>query len=127
MKRVTILASILMLLACGGCGGDSPDKVANDSIGVMEEMATILEGVKDEASAKKANDKLRALGDKMKEIKARQDKLAMTAQQKAEMQKKHEDKMRPVLERVIKEGMRISFDPNLKPALDGLEASMQGL
>lgn len=125
MKQMVLLASVLMLLVCSGCG-DSPDKVAEDGISVMDEMATVMESVKDEASAKKANAKLRALTDKMKDIKARQEKLSITTEQKIELQKKHEEKMGAVVERLMREGMRISVDPKLKSALDGLDPSGPG-
>jgi hypothetical protein len=125
MKQALALMSVLFLLTCTGCGGDSADKVADDTVSIMNEMATVMESVKDEASAKAANAKLRDLGERMKALKARQDKLALTPEQKIEMEKKYKDKLEPVLQKLLGEAMRISFDPKLKPAMDGLEDVMK--
>lgn len=125
MKRILSIATILMLIVCSGCGGDTPDKVANDTVTVMEDVVAVMEGVKDEASAKAAAGKFRALGDKIKEIQARQDKLGLTASQKAELKKKHEAKMDAVMTKLLNEGMRISSNPKLAPAMEGLEAAMK--
>src|SRR5687768_8537380 len=118
MKSIISFATILMLLVCTGCGGDSADKVANDTVSVMEQVVAVMEGVKDEASAKAANDKLKALGEKVKDIQARQEKLNLTPQQKAEIKKEHEVKMDAIMTKLIQEGMRISSDPKLRPAMD---------
>ena len=125
MKRTLAFVSVLMLLVCSGCGGDTPQKVADDSIDVMKEMTSILEGVKDEASAAKAHDKLQALGGKFKALKARQDKLQMSADDRKKLEIEYRPKMEPVMQKLMSESMRIAMDPKLAPAIKGLNDVMK--
>jgi hypothetical protein len=124
MTRALATMSVLMLLLCSGCGGDTPQKVADDSIDVMKEMTSILEGVKDEASAAKAHDKLQALGDKFKALRARQDKLQMSPEEKQKLEAEYRPKMEPVMQKLMSESMRVAMDPKLAPAIKGLDNVM---
>lgn len=125
MKRLLAITSVLMLLVCSGCGGDTPQRVADDTIDVMKETTAILEGVKDEASANKAHDKLQAIGDRFKSIKERQDKLKISTDDKMKLEAEYRPKMEPVMQKLMAESMRIAMDPKLSPALKGLDNVMK--
>jgi cytochrome c556 len=66
------LAAPFLFASCG----DSPEKVTEDMISVMNRMGDTLEGIKDKATAEAAKDKLKSLGDEMSAIKARMEKVA---------------------------------------------------
>jgi hypothetical protein len=125
MKRLLAMTSVLMLLVVSGCGGDTPQRVADDTIDVMKEATSILEGVKDEASASKAQDKLQALGDKFKALKTRQDNLKLSTEEKVKLEAEYRTKMEPVMQKLMAESMRIAMDPKLSPALKGMDQMMK--
>ena len=76
MRRCILCASgIVIAVSLAGCGGSPEDATAKESIAVMNEMAGIFESIKDPASAKEAEGKLKALSErgqaldkKMKEL-----------------------------------------------------------
>jgi hypothetical protein len=91
----------------------------------MKEATSILEGVKDEASASKAQDKLQALGDKFKALKTRQDNLKLSTEEKVKLEAEYRTKMEPVMQKLMAESMRIAMDPKLSPALKGMDQMMK--
>src|SRR5678815_1392251 len=57
MKRPFTITAVVMFLVCAGCG-DSHEKLAGESVSTMKEMVSVLDSIKDEASAKAAKPKL---------------------------------------------------------------------
>ena len=66
-RIMTITTAALLCVSCGG-GIDSYEDAIDAQAEVMEEMIGVLEGVDDEASAKKASGKIEELGTRLGEI-----------------------------------------------------------
>jgi len=63
MRTIRLLPVVLAICAgCGGGGVGSHDEAADETLKAMERFATILEGIRDKASADAATPKLEALG-----------------------------------------------------------------
>ncbi len=63
----SMLMIVLIATALTGCGGETAEDVAKDMAANMKEMAAILNGVTDEASAKAAVPKIDAVRAKMRD------------------------------------------------------------
>ena len=57
-------AAALLALWVAGCGGGQREKLAGETVATMEELNTVLDGVKDEPSAKAAAPKVNELVDR---------------------------------------------------------------
>jgi len=69
MKKITsriILLAAVVLVGCGG--GDTPQSLSKEMMGNFNIMASILEGIDDEASAKAAVPKIDAVRASMRDI-----------------------------------------------------------
>jgi hypothetical protein len=64
MKKLGVLTLALVLSGVVGCGGSS---AAKDQVAAVNEMASILEGIKDDKSADEALPKLEKAADKARE------------------------------------------------------------
>ncbi len=60
MKAALLLACLAALLLAG-CGGDTYDSVVGKKVSILEDIATLLEGVENEADAVEAAPRLEAL------------------------------------------------------------------
>lgn len=120
MKYQEVLG-ILVLGICSGCG-DTRDKVAADGVAVMKELVTTLESVKDGASAKAAKSKLASLGEKMKAIQKRQEKLpAITKEEQDALGAKHGKEMMELQEKLMQTFLRVGLDPAIQAELKDLD------
>jgi hypothetical protein len=123
MRKVASFVLILTALALTGCG-DSHDAVMSDMVASMEKFNSILDGVKDEASAKAAKSKLEALTKEMKVLTERSKKLPKaTAEELKSMQDKHEKEFVAVSGKIQKNMFRIATNPTAMSALgDAMDA-----
>jgi hypothetical protein len=122
MKYTFLAAAMLLSLALAGCG-DSYDSIADDTMGIMEDMIDILAGIESKEDAEKAVPRMEALAEKMQAIAKRAEELGQPTEQEAEdvseaMQKKMED----VMGRYMQEMMRVSQIPE---AMEYLEGAME--
>ena len=127
MQRSLAFGVLLLLVVCPGCG-DSHEKLAAENLSVMKEMNSILDGVKDEATATSAKSKLKSLAEKMNDINLRESKL--TAPTEAEMntlQTKYGKEMEDVARKFQSNMMRIMFDPKINAVLKDLDETMSKL
>lgn len=69
----TLLMSAVVLCA-SGCG-DSHEAITRDMLTTQKELGTILEGVKDEASAQAAVPRVKAIADRLQALKKRSNTL----------------------------------------------------
>jgi hypothetical protein len=70
MRKVAFMIAMLAvtgLASCSGRGGDTAESVSKEIIANMKEMAMILTGITDEASAKAAVPKIEAVRAKMRD------------------------------------------------------------
>ena len=93
--------AVTMPFALVSCG-DSPEKVTEDMISLMNKMGDTLGTITDKASAEAAKDKLKSLGDEMKALKARMDKVGKPT---GDAEKKLEEKYKTELEAAMKKMM----------------------
>lgn len=113
MRTMFSMVMVAALLVLGGCG-DTHESVVKDTLSTMEEVVKVLEGVKDEASAKTAATKLEALGEEMKKMKEVHDKLGKPdAETEKKLKEKYEKRLSEVSQKLMQEMMRIATNPAL--------------
>src|SRR2546423_15252003 len=61
---VTVAAASLLALWLAGCGPGEREKLAGETVATMEELNKVLDGVKDEPTAKAAAPKVKELVDR---------------------------------------------------------------
>lgn len=109
MKRVTVLAGLLALVfVVGGCG-DKHESAMKEMLGNFEDMNSVLDGVKDEASLKAAKPELEEISERMKALGERMKKIgkAPKARQEA-LKSKYEERMKKVTGDLMKNMMRLA-------------------
>jgi hypothetical protein len=128
MKMRMKWAAALMLLiglSLTGCK-DSQEAIAEDAIDAMKEMTAVLETVKDEASAKVAQPKLKKLGEQMQALQARSKKQPqLTAAEQQALKQKYEKPMQEAVLPFAKELMRVTLNPQLHAATKDVRMSSQ--
>ena len=112
MRRTVFLSACLALVAA--CGGDPIE----ESMDIMEDMASVLEDIKDESSAKAAKPKLEKLAERMKAVQEEMNEDEMPPEERMEKLKEYGERMEKVQKRLMKEMFRIASDPKLSAALD---------
>ena len=96
----------LGLMLCAGCG-DSPDSVMQDYLSCAKEMGTVMQSVKDEASAQAAAPKLKALGARMQDIEKRQKALNLSKEEETALQAKYKPQMEEIAKGLVPDMMRV--------------------
>lgn len=118
MWRVTaVIASALLISACGGGGIDSYEEATEAYADVMKEMMNVLEDVTDESSAEKAAGKIENLGNRLAEITKQVEDLPQPSA--AEMQKiaeKQIGEMQAFQQDAVVQMMKIAQYPVLQDA-----------
>jgi vancomycin resistance protein YoaR len=124
MKRSA--CALLTVAVLAGCGGDSHESLAADSVATMKELIATLETVKDAASAKAAKPKLTAVVQKMQKIQERQTKLGVPsdADLKA-MESTLGKEIEGLQQKMVTAMMRIQFDPAIQAELGDID--MKGM
>lgn len=126
MKRLVSFLVISMLAVLPGCGGDSHESLAGESMTVMKDLIATLDGIKDEASAKAAKPKLVSLTEKMQKINERQAKLpAMSEADVKAMESKYAKEMEELQPKMVAAMMRLQFDPAIQKELSDID--MKGM
>lgn len=115
MSRSSILAlTLATVLGLTSCGGETHEALAGESISLMEDFSGSLAKIDDKASAEKQAGELERLVSKMQDVRARMEKLgAPSEQDEAELSKKLEEGMGTAMQKMSKELMRISSDPEI--------------
>ena len=100
--------ALTMPFALVSCG-DSPEKVTEDMIGIMNKLGDTLGTITDKASAEAAKDKLKSLGDEMKAIKARMDKIGKpTGDAEKKLEEKYKTQMEAAMKKMMGATMKIA-------------------
>ena len=121
MRKVTLAGLALALVfTVSGCG-DSPESITKDMIKAMNEMADVLESIKDKDSAEKAKPKLEALSKKMKDLKERADKLKVDDKKKKELEEKYKDEVAKAGMRLFGALAKVGSNPDAAAALKSLD------
>jgi hypothetical protein len=83
MKQTLILTGALGLFLTVGCGGNSGDALMKERIAAVNEMSDVLGTIKDPASAKEAEPKVKKIKDRLADIDQRWAKLSKSEQEEA--------------------------------------------
>lgn len=110
----SVIAFFFMALVFTSCSPDTKEKVAEDAFSAMEEVMTVLEGVKDKATAEAASPKLKKLVDKVEGIKARQKALSITDEDFKKEMEKQKDRMGKLMGKMLPTLMKISADKEVE-------------
>lgn len=121
MKKTLALAAFGAALLCFGCGGDTPESVADDSIDLFTEMTDIMTTITDEATAKEAAPKIEALAAEFKVLMEKGEALGEPSE---DVKKKLEEKMSAAMDKFLKEMMRVF---QIEGAKEQLEKAMEGM
>jgi hypothetical protein len=117
---------VLALALCAGCGGDSREDLAGESVDILKELVTTLDGVKDEASANSAKPKLEKLVKEMNDLNERQEKLGMpTEEEFKEIEQKYGKQMEELQQKFAGNVLRIAFDPKIQAVLNDIDLKMK--
>ena len=99
MKQVAVLMGLLALVVVmSGCGGDKDEQATREMIDCMRDMNSVLEGVKDKASAEAAKPK-------MEKIAKRMEALGKRAKEMGDPPKEREDELKKKYDKEMKEVM----------------------
>lgn len=97
---------------------DSHDAVVRDQLRALDEMATIVESIRDQPSAEAARPRLRALRPRMEALRKRADALGQpTPEVRDRLQAKYRSEMERVTGRLSASMLRIIFVPGARDAL----------
>src|SRR5262245_48741767 len=126
MNRLIAFTVMVMLLMVPGCGGDTHESLADESMPVMKDMVATLETVKDEAPAKPAKPKLQSNEAKRKDLKARRNKLpAPTEAQTKAMMDKHGKDMEQIMMKLTGIQLQLMADPKIGQVLGDIDMKMR--
>jgi len=122
MKHLIALAFALVVMNCVGCGGDTHESLAAEQVSTMKELVTVLDGVKDEDSAKAAKSKVKSLVEKMNDINLRESKLKPPTQEEVKaMGDKYGKEMEALAPKLQGNMLRIMTDPKVSAVLQDLD------
>jgi len=127
MKHLLTLSALMFtLLLVPGCGGDTHESLAKETIDTMKKMVATLEGIKDEASAKSAKSTITDLSAKMKDIETRMGKLpAPTEADGKAMETKYGKEMEEVSMKLQSQMFRIIGDPKIAAVLQDIDMKLK--
>ena len=117
MRTLIAVVTCVLLVGCGK--RDTREAVADEMVALINEMNAVLDGVRDEPSAKAAAPKLKMIGDQFEALGARMDALGKaTETESAAMEKYVRDRASEPTKKVMANMMRIGLNPKLRPHLD---------
>jgi len=123
MKYSMTAAVLALSMLLAGCGGDSYESLADDTVDVLKDMTDILASIDSKDAAEKAASKLESLAWKMQEISKRAEALGEPSEkQKTDMDEMMSKKMEGVMGRYMQEMMRVAQIPD---AMQYLEKAME--
>jgi hypothetical protein len=117
MKKLVWLIVAVLPLALSGCGGSGADSLAKEQVGIMNDMAAALEGVKDDASADAAVAKLKELGAKLRENTKKGEAMKLSEAENKKLEEKYKpeiekatNRMKSATEQAVKKAPKKAMD-----------------
>ncbi len=104
--RLSLRAIAVVLLLCSGCGR-SAESLIDRQIAILNETATALSTISDQASAEAAAPKLGNLQQEMNSLVPRVKKLDLSAELRQELEDAHRDELNAALDKFQKELARV--------------------
>jgi hypothetical protein len=89
MRQWIILGLAGVVSAATGCGGSSADSLMKDELANMKDVASILEGIKDDSSAEAALPKLEKAADRAAELSKKAEALKLSDEQKKQLEARY--------------------------------------
>jgi chemotaxis protein histidine kinase CheA len=126
MNKLTSVAfpALLLLTACGG--GVTQESLMEQGMKAMDQMATLMAGIKDEASAKAAAPQIEKLAAQMADLKAQSEKLPKLS---PEAEKKMAERGQAAAMKLMEAAGKMASDPKigavLGPVMEKLGKSMK--
>jgi hypothetical protein len=120
MKRLAL--SVLVALLSTGCASDDAESLVKQTVVVMEETTRAMATVKDEASAREAVPRLRALAERRVKLEAKMAAVKVPAPaEQAELQKKYAARLTEATTQLMQEAMRVNAVPGGQVALEAMD------
>ena len=114
MRFMGLAAALMVCLVLAGCDRKDADAIMGKTVAKMEEMVTVMQGVKDEASSKAAGPKIKAIAQDMRALKKEADAAGrITASEEKKLKDKYQDRIQKASQDAAREGMRIGMNPAL--------------
>ena len=124
MRAVVAIVAVALFVCCSGCG-DTHESLAGEGVATMQEMATVMEGVKDGPSAKDAKAKLTSLMEKLNKINERQAKLPTPTEAEGKaMEAKYGKQMEESSRKFQTQMFRVMGNPAIMGELGDLDQQM---
>ncbi|HWB20051.1 MAG TPA: hypothetical protein VG711_07115 [Phycisphaerales bacterium] len=124
MKQLALVAIMISLSFLTGCGGDTPESISKEMSANMKEMAAILTGVNDEASAKAAVSKINAVREKMRSCRDRAKGLKVDAETEKRIEQNMAKEMSETMTSLAAAQQKLAAHPELmsiiEPALQNM-------
>lgn len=113
MKKLLTPLLLVFSMFLTSCG-DSPESVAEDLLGKMEEMTGILKDLNEGGDIEDAKADLEDLKEEMKELadKMKEMEKDMSDEDKKALEEKYKDKMETVMKDFMGEGMKLAAKGN---------------
>jgi hypothetical protein len=112
---VSLLLGVAFAVSLSGCGGATPESLAKESTGQMNELATVLENAK---SVDEAKPKLDPIVAKLSDLKKRYDALKLSEERKKEIDATVKPDMEKAASRLMTAMMKLATtDPQGMPKL----------
>lgn len=126
MKLQVSSLSLLLVLVCPGCGGDTRESLTAEGMATMKDLIATFETVKDQASAKAAKPRLTTLSQQLNRLQERQAKLPQPTEAETKaLVSKHGKEMEELQRKLAGVMMRIQLDPGIQAELNDID--MKGL
>jgi len=125
MKKAMLLGSLCVLFwAADGRAADTKeyDAIFKEVVGSMSQLADVLASIKDKDSADKAKPEIKKIAVKMKELKAKGDKLGKPSKdQEKELMEKYRKDLEAATKKMTTEAFRLASTDYGKDALKDLQ------
>jgi hypothetical protein len=129
IMRVVALTAMVLVLALQGCGGaPTHESLAKDAMSIMKEFGAVLEGIKDEASAKSAEPALKKLAERMKTLSKQKEALPKLSEaDEKKVMEKFTKEGEEIMGKLLKESMRVAMIPGANKVVEEAMKDIQAI
>ena len=92
---------LVMLCGLSGCGSSGPEGTTKELISTMNEMASTMEGIKDEASGEAAVPKLQKAAERGQELAKKMESYKLSPEQKKKLEETYKKEIEDVGKRLM--------------------------